>query len=148
MLTSQGRGTKSHVLFLIRALNSDCIADFQLGSDKASLGFLGSGEMVGSSMVTERLKSFLGLWIPRMLRVAMVLVGGAGGAGGVGDGEVLGESIEVEEDVMVGEVLGVSAIEGDRWSGGGLGELAGRGCKVGLFHWWTICGCKSSVKHL
>jgi hypothetical protein len=100
MLASQGRGTKSHVLFLIRALNSDCIADFQLGSDKASFEFLGSGEMVGSSMVTERLKNFLGLWIPFMLRVAMVRVGG--GAGGVGDGEVSGESKEV---VVVEEVL-------------------------------------------
>ncbi|MCI85700.1 hypothetical protein A2U01_0106979 [Trifolium medium] len=42
-----------------------------------------------------------------MLRVAMVLVGGAGGAGGVGDGDVSAESEEVEEDVVVevGEVL-------------------------------------------
>jgi len=118
ILTSQGRGTKSHVLFLIRALNSDCTANFQLGSDKASLGFLRSGEMVCSSMVTERLKSFLGLSIPRMLWVAMVRVGGAGGADGVGDGEVSGESIEVEEDVMVvvGEVLGGLTMEGDGWS--------------------------------
>ena len=83
-----------------------------------------------------------------MLRVAMVLVGGAGVAVGVGDGEVLGEFVEVEEDVMVGEVLGGPIIEGDRWSGGGLGGLLGKGCKVGLVRWWTICGCKSLVKHL
>ena len=82
ILTSQGRGTKSHVLFLIRASNSDCMADFQLGSDKARVGFLGRGEMAGSLMDTERLKSFLGLEIPVMLRVVMVLVGGAGGGAG------------------------------------------------------------------
>lgn len=42
-----------------------------------------------------------------MLRVAMVRVGGAGGANDVGDREVICGSEEVEEDVMVvvGEVL-------------------------------------------
>jgi len=70
--------------------------------------------MVESSMVTERLKSFMGLWIPRMLQVAMVLVGGAGGADGVGDGG--------------------PTMEGDKLSGGGLGGLPGRVCKVGLVH--------------
>lgn len=39
-------------------------------------------------MVTNRLKSFLGLKIPFMLRVAMVRVGGAGWAGGVGEGGI------------------------------------------------------------
>lgn len=57
MLTSQGHGTISHVLFLIRALNSDCNVDFQFGSDKVILVLLGRGEMVGSLMVTEKLKS-------------------------------------------------------------------------------------------
>ncbi|MCI71733.1 hypothetical protein A2U01_0092996, partial [Trifolium medium] len=38
-----------------------------------------------------------------MLRVAIVRVSGAGWASGVGDGDVLGVSIEGEEDIMVVE---------------------------------------------
>jgi len=67
----------NYVCISNKSINSDCIADFQLGSDRASLGVLGRGEMCGSSMVTKRLKSFLGLYISRMLRVAIVRVSGA-----------------------------------------------------------------------
>jgi hypothetical protein len=74
-----------------------------------------------------------------MLRVVIVRVGGAGWASGVGDGDVLGVSIEGEEDIMVveeageglcgptGEIGGGSGIGGDR-----LGRSAGSDCKVGL----------------
>lgn len=43
--------------------------------------------MDGSSIETERLKGFLGLEMPCMLRVVMVRTGGAGGTGGKGKGE-------------------------------------------------------------
>jgi len=51
ILSLEGRGTKSHVLFLIRASYLSCIVDFQFGSDKANFGFLGIGD--GVSQVTE-----------------------------------------------------------------------------------------------
>ena len=52
ILTSQGRGTKFHILFLIKASNSDCMADFQLGYDKARVEFSGRGDIIGSTMET------------------------------------------------------------------------------------------------
>lgn len=60
-LTLQGHITKSHVLFLIRASKSNSFIDFQLGSDKERVGYLGRGGIIGSTMETKRLKSFLGL---------------------------------------------------------------------------------------
>jgi len=61
ILTSQGYETKSHVLFLVRMSNSDCMVDFQLGSDKAKVGFLGRVDIIGSTMEIKRLKILLGL---------------------------------------------------------------------------------------
>jgi hypothetical protein len=96
--------------------------------------------MVGSSTVTERLKSFLGLYIPCMLRVAMVRVGGAGGAGGIGEGEVSGGSEDGEEDVEVGvgEILLDPIGKRDGGSGDGLGRLLEIGCNVEFVQWWII----------
>ena len=37
------------------------MADFQLEFDKARVDFFGRGDIIGSVMETERLKSFLGL---------------------------------------------------------------------------------------
>lgn len=88
MITSQGQGAKSHICFLIRALDSNCIADFQLGSARESLWFLERDDMVGSSVVTNRLKIFLDVYIPLMLRMPMVRVANAGWAGCLGEGDV------------------------------------------------------------
>lgn len=43
-LTFGGRGTKSHVLFLIRASYSSSMAIFQFGSRRAATGLWGNGE--------------------------------------------------------------------------------------------------------
>src|ERR1044072_1500489 len=79
MLAPQGRGTKSDILFLIRASNSECMVNYQLWLEKVSLGFLGISEMAGSDMGTERVKGFLGL--PIMLQTVMVLGGDTGRTG-------------------------------------------------------------------
>lgn len=72
-------------------------------------------------MVTDRLKSFLGFTMPRMLRVAMVLVRGAGMASGVGEGEGLDEEEEVEEIGLADEVGDVGPVAGE---GNGLVVVA------------------------
>lgn len=45
-LTSGGRGTKSYVSFLIKALYSSCMAIFQLGSLSTDTEFLGKGDFM------------------------------------------------------------------------------------------------------
>lgn len=49
-ITSQGPRTKSHILFLIKALNLECMTYFNLGFDKTMVRFLGRGDIVGSTM--------------------------------------------------------------------------------------------------
>ena len=69
---SDVRGTNSHVSFLIRALKSSIIANFQCGLDNASFGLRGTGEGV---VEVVRLNGFFGLEIPDMLRVVILLDG-------------------------------------------------------------------------
>lgn len=69
-LTLTGRETNTHVLFLIRAEYSSCIAIFQFESSKTSTGFLGIRKMDGE-VNALKLKSFLGVNIPCWLLVVI-----------------------------------------------------------------------------
>lgn len=46
ILTLQGHETKSQILFLIKASSSDYVKNFQLGSNKARVEFLGRGDII------------------------------------------------------------------------------------------------------
>jgi len=52
ILTSQGRGTKSYVLFLIRASNSNFMVNFQLVYNKARVRVLRRCDIIGLTMET------------------------------------------------------------------------------------------------
>ncbi|MFS7998881.1 hypothetical protein Hanom_Chr12g01159301 [Helianthus anomalus] len=72
--------TSSQVLFLIKALNSFCIALDHSGLDKATLGLVG----IGTMEVMERLKMCFGLDILDIARVCIVRGGGSGGGFDIG----------------------------------------------------------------
>ncbi|MFS7944179.1 hypothetical protein Hanom_Chr06g00509021 [Helianthus anomalus] len=95
-------GTSSQVLFLIKALNSVCMALYHSGLDKAALGLVGMGTME----VVERLKMCLGFEIPDIARVCIVRDGGIGG--GFGIGLVSGMSGERDMGIELGGLLMVS----------------------------------------
>lgn len=68
MLVSWGRGTRSHVPFLIWASNSSCMTAVQFGSSKALRREIGRGEWI--SVWRER--GCLAFDIPLLLRVCML----------------------------------------------------------------------------
>ena len=69
------RGTSSHVLFSIRALNSSFMACFQLGSKSAIFGLVGRGDGVTE---TERLNGAFGCDMVRVVMVRAFIEAGIG----------------------------------------------------------------------
>lgn len=87
-IRTRGRGTRSHILFILNPLNSKSMVERQSGSRRACLYVVGMGERCSTVVVRER--GMRGLKIPALPRVIMgwwgiEADGGAGADGGSGE---------------------------------------------------------------